>query len=71
MLEIVEMLRDQDLEHVVTGHLGVELQEQALAQIACADAGRIEPLNELQALARLVRSVALPLKSRITLCKSC
>ena len=55
VLEIVEMLRDQDLEHVVTGHLGVELQKQALAQVACADTWRVEPLNELQAPARLVR----------------
>ena len=49
VLEVVEVLRDQDLEHVVAGDLGGELQKQALAQIAGTDAGRVEPLDELAA----------------------
>ena len=46
VLEVVEMLRDQGVEHVVAGHVRRELQQQALAQVACTDAGRVEPLNQ-------------------------
>ena len=55
VLEVVEMVGDQDLQHVVARGLGRELQEQALAQVAGADAGRVELLNEAERLLGLLQ----------------
>ena len=35
-------------EHVVAGHVGRELQQQAFAEVARTDARRVEPLHESQ-----------------------
>ncbi len=49
------MVGDQRLELFVVGHAGRELQQQAFAQVAGANAGRIELLHDGQRLADQVQ----------------
>ena len=42
------MVGDQDVQDVVAGDVGGQLQQQAFAEVACADAGRVELLDQLE-----------------------
>ena len=48
VLDVLEMILDEDADHVAMGRLGRQLQQQAFLEIAGADAGRIELLHARQ-----------------------
>ena len=48
------MVGDQDLQDVAAGHVGRELEQQAFAEVAGTDAGRVELLDQAKRLLGLL-----------------
>jgi hypothetical protein len=53
--DVVEVLHDERDEQLVIGPIGPQLEQQALGQVARADARRLEALDQVQHVLELIR----------------